>query len=126
MAAQVPIAYCIFLLEKEKDQLEQDSFHLGLVLHSNVPFKPDAALSTHRQFIKLFFFFTKVTSQIVSAVMEAQKIDFVEGDAIPVPGTEEKVVLPRKLTLAELTRLEKKILAEKNILIHWDLVPWNH
>ena len=125
MAAQVPIAHCIFLLEKEKDQLEQDSFHLGLVLHSNVPFKPDAALSTHRQFIKLFFF-TKVTSQIVSAVMEAQKIDFVEGDAIPVPGTEEKVVLPRKLTLAELTRLEKKILADKNILIHWDLVPWNH
>ena len=58
--------------------------------------------------------------------MEAQKIDFVEGDAIPVPGTEEKVVLPRKLTLAELTRLEKKILADKNILIHWDLVPWNH
>ena len=57
MAAQVPIAHCIFLLEKEKDQLEQPSFHLGLVLHSNVPFKPYAALSTHRQFIKLLFFY---------------------------------------------------------------------
>lgn len=52
------------------------------------------------------FVFTKVTSQIVAAIMEAQKIDFVEGDAIPVPGTEEKVVLPRKLTLAELTRFD--------------------
>jgi hypothetical protein len=46
----------------------------------------------------------QVTSQIVSTVMAAQKIDFVEGDAITVPGTDEKVLLPRKVTLAELTR----------------------
>jgi hypothetical protein len=47
----------------------------------------------------------QVTSQIVTAIMAAQKIDFVEGDAIPVPGTDEKVTLQRKVNLAELTRL---------------------
>ena len=46
----------------------------------------------------------QVTSQIVSAIMAAQKIDFVEGDAIAVPGTDEKVFLPRKVNLAELSR----------------------
>ena len=49
-------------------------------------------------------FFVQVTSHIVSAIVAAQRVDFVEGDAIAVPGTNEKVFLPRKVNLAELTR----------------------
>lgn len=52
----------------------------------------------------------QATSQIVATIVAAQKDDFVEGDEISIAGTEEKVVLPRRVTLAELSRTKRQFI----------------
>ncbi|XP_074077552.1 protein KTI12 homolog [Macrotis lagotis] len=51
----------------------------------------------------------QVTSQVLAALMEAQKTA-VPGDLLTLPGTKEKLLFTRPLTLAELSRLRRQFI----------------
>ncbi|XP_018423139.1 PREDICTED: protein KTI12 homolog [Nanorana parkeri] len=51
----------------------------------------------------------KVTQDVVTAVLNAQKIS-VPGDLITVPGASEKLQLPRMLNMSELRRLRQQFI----------------
>lgn len=52
----------------------------------------------------------RVTKEIIMAILDAQKSGAMEGDSITLPGTSEKFMLSKILTMSELTRVKRQFL----------------
>ena len=84
--------------------------NLECALYDRKP--PPPNLSTQNQPLSSTNFLQeldKTTSSIISAILEAQKLN-LGGDFVKVPGTEEKVNLSRNVTMAELARTKRQFI----------------
>lgn len=55
----------------------------------------------------------RITQEVINAILEAQNLAIV-GDAITIPETKSKVILRRRVNLAELRRLRRQFLKVAN------------